>query len=436
MPLVYTREYSLGFRGWQEGMWGISVRGLKAEQLGSGSWRLAAEAPVLSERLLCRAEQVSAEQLSPSLEVNTLWIIVIYSQGPPSMLRSLSIGPQPFRLPSFFSVTRASFLPSLYIFLSSIFLRWPFKQTAQWLPCVFASGSFSQLIYWCVNAALLCLASSFLLLNGPTLNPRWGGAGSDQVHLRMGQSPCSEWKSVCLLHFLSSETIERRLDDCGFRLLLVICFQQAADKQMMLISLLTINKPCSNKATYLTSCFRKCHTDAPNNTAAQAVQLLFQLKKQDFIMSNGWHLYLLLIPLFFLPPLLLCADWKILSFISLLLPATGAGWRFGARGTIQTEAFWNKGGDLTSAPRLAEQRDRVHRAGREVDNCRRPSFEVPHRSGTWEGVWGGGSLCWLVGTEPDKEKPEPQPVWGVIPVADNKGSEKGLCVCVCVFFVN
>lgn len=131
----------------------------------------------------------------------------------------------------------------------------------------------------------------------------------------------------------------------------------------------------------------------------------------------------------FLPPLLLCADWKILSFISLLLPATGAGWRIGARGTIQTEAFWNKGGDLTSAPRLAEQRDRVHRAGREVDNCRRPSFEVPHRSGTWEGVWGGGSLCWLVGTEPDKEKPEPQPVWGVIPVADNKGSEKGLCVC-------
>lgn len=202
---------------------------------------------------------------------------------------------------------------------------------------------------------------------------------------------------------------------------------------MMLISLLTIKKPCSDKATYLTSCFRKCHTDAPINTAAQAVQLIFQLKKQDFIMSNGWHLYLLLIPLFFLLPLLLCADWKILSFISLLLPATGAGCRISARGTIQTEAFWNKGGDLTSAPRLAEQRDRVHRAGGEVDNCRRPSFEVPHRSGTWEGVWGGGSLCWLVGTEPDKEKPEPQPVWGVIPVADNKGSEKGLCVCVCVF---
>lgn len=78
-----------------------------------------------------------------------------------------------------------------------------------------------------------------------------------------------------------------RSADCGFRLLLVISFQQAADKQMILISLLTIKKPCSNKATYLTSCFRKCHTDAPINTAAQAVQLIFQPKKQEFIMSNG-----------------------------------------------------------------------------------------------------------------------------------------------------
>lgn len=108
---------------------------------------------------------------------------------------------------------------------------------------------------------------------------------------------------------------------------------------MILISLLTIKKPCSNKATYLTSCFRKCHTDAPINTAAQAVQLIFQLKKQDFIMSNGWHLYLLLIPLFFLPLFFYALIEKILSFISLLLPATGAGWRIGARGTIQTEAF-------------------------------------------------------------------------------------------------
>lgn len=37
-----------------------------------GSGRLAAEAPVFSERLLCRAEQVSAEQLSPSVPAYTL----------------------------------------------------------------------------------------------------------------------------------------------------------------------------------------------------------------------------------------------------------------------------------------------------------------------------------------------------------------------------
>lgn len=39
---------------------------------------------------------------------------------------------------------------------------------------------------------------------------------------------------------------------------------------------------------------------------------------------------------------LLCADWKILSFISLLLPATGAGSRIHARGTMQLRRFETK----------------------------------------------------------------------------------------------
>lgn len=199
------------------GLTGRHVRNLcsRSESGAAGIGKLAArcrgtcpqwKAPLSSWTGVCRA----VKPLTWS--EHTLNYSHLYT-GPSVNVKVTVHWPSAFPPALFFSVTKASFLPRLYIFLSSIFLRWPFNQTAQWLPCVFASGSFSQLIYWCVNAALLCLASySFFLLNGPTLNPRWGGAGSDQVHLRMGQWPCSEWKSVCLLHLLSSETIERRLD--------------------------------------------------------------------------------------------------------------------------------------------------------------------------------------------------------------------------------
>lgn len=60
-------------------------------------------------------------------------------------------------------------------------------------------------------------------------------------------------------------------------------------------------------------------------------------------------------------PLLLCADWKILSFISLLLPATGAGWRIHARWTMQPRRLETKE-NLTSPPRLTEQRNCIHKA--------------------------------------------------------------------------
>lgn len=111
-----------GLQSWQEGMWRISAWGLKGEQLGArqrarGSERLAAEAPVLSERLLCRAEQVSAEQLSPSLAADTLWIIVIYPQGLISVKVIALVAPLPFR--PFFSTATSSFLPKLFHFLSS-----------------------------------------------------------------------------------------------------------------------------------------------------------------------------------------------------------------------------------------------------------------------------------------------------------------------------
>lgn len=52
--------------------------GAAAEQ---GARAKRAGTPVLSERLLCRAKQVSAEQLSPSLQVNTLPTISIYLLG-------------------------------------------------------------------------------------------------------------------------------------------------------------------------------------------------------------------------------------------------------------------------------------------------------------------------------------------------------------------
>lgn len=108
-------DYLRRLLSWQAGMWGICVWGLKGEQLGAeqrarGGGRLAAETPVLSERLLCRAEQVSVEQLSPSLEANTLWIIVIYPPGATSLLRSLPSCPS---LSLSAPTLRASFLPGL-----------------------------------------------------------------------------------------------------------------------------------------------------------------------------------------------------------------------------------------------------------------------------------------------------------------------------------
>lgn len=93
--------------------------------------------PVLSERLFCRAEQVSAEQLSPSLQVNTLWIISIYLQGHISIkviapfcsliLSALLSLPPVLRAPF-----RASALPSSCHQLACL-LRRSFNQTAQWL---------------------------------------------------------------------------------------------------------------------------------------------------------------------------------------------------------------------------------------------------------------------------------------------------------------
>lgn len=95
-----------------------------------------AEAPVLSERLLCRAEQVSEEQLSPSLEANTLWIIAIYPQG---LSQWQGYCPVAFLSPLFFVAVEASFLPAKRLPTSSpqlLCLLWrSFNLTAQWLPC-------------------------------------------------------------------------------------------------------------------------------------------------------------------------------------------------------------------------------------------------------------------------------------------------------------
>lgn len=150
-------------------MRGICVRGLKGEQLGEwwGSGRLSDEAPVFSERPLCRAEQVLAEQLSPSLEVNTL----NYSHLSTSMLRVLPSRPSAFPLLLFFFFlflpppSDESFLPAKALPSSSPQLvclpRWSFKPNSSMAPsntlsllcCV--SRSRSQLIFTYVNTLML-----------------------------------------------------------------------------------------------------------------------------------------------------------------------------------------------------------------------------------------------------------------------------------------
>ena len=117
--------------------------GSGAQRRGSG--RLAAETPVLSERLLCRAEQVSPEQLSPSLEANTLWIIVIYPRGATSMLRSAPGCPSAF--PPFFS---PSFLPANTLPL----LSWPVYCGAPLTKQLNDSAKYTNSLVLCLGLSL------------------------------------------------------------------------------------------------------------------------------------------------------------------------------------------------------------------------------------------------------------------------------------------
>lgn len=87
---------------WQQGSWS-GERGELAD--------LAAEAPVLSERLLCGAKQVSAEQLSLSLEANTLNYSHLSSEA---FINVKVIAQLAFRLPFylFIFLSEEGFLPA------------------------------------------------------------------------------------------------------------------------------------------------------------------------------------------------------------------------------------------------------------------------------------------------------------------------------------
>lgn len=148
---------------------------------------LPAEAPVLSERPLCRAEQVS----NPSLE-HTLNYRHLSTRGPvdAKVIAQLPLSVSAFHFSS--QAMKASFLPSLLISLSPpqlLCLLWrSFNQTAHWLswghwlPCVACvCGSCLQLIFGCVNTALMLWTSSSSLCTRQLLIQSKSGAGSRSV---------------------------------------------------------------------------------------------------------------------------------------------------------------------------------------------------------------------------------------------------------------
>lgn len=123
---------------------------------------------------------------------------------------------------------RLSFLPRLFIFLSSVYCGGPLTK------------QLNDSLVFCLGISLAAHlqihqrgVTFFLPLNGPTLGSCY------QVHLQMGQS-------VCLLHLLSSQTVgwhqvmKGKINIRG--VLYFDSFQQAPGKQMILSLLFRIEK--------------------------------------------------------------------------------------------------------------------------------------------------------------------------------------------------
>lgn len=134
--------------------WHVRNLSLKGEQLGAeqgarGSGRL--KAPVLSERLLCRAEQVSAKQLSPSLEADTLLNYTNLSTGTPSMLRSMPSCPSAFPLPS--CQESSTFLSSAWLFTTVVLLTKQLNDSVKYTnPFVLCLAAHSHICQHSANA--------------------------------------------------------------------------------------------------------------------------------------------------------------------------------------------------------------------------------------------------------------------------------------------
>lgn len=191
--------------------------------------------------------------------------------------------------------------------------------------------------------------------------------------------------------------------------------------------------PFGTHPLILQTCCRKCckKTQLISCYAAtKAMQIIIYLSKirTFIIMRNVCHLYLLLIPLFvsffIAPSALLWADWKILSFISLLLPATGAGWRIHARRTMQLRRFETK--EAIWRQHLASLNKETASTKQRSGQLQEVPLAVTHGRLKHTLVFVLDFIYMQSSQiETDKGNQEPQHVWGVITAADNRSSEQG-----------
>lgn len=127
---------------------------------------------------------------------------------------------------------------------------------------------------------------------------------------------------------------------------------------------------------------------------------------------------------------LLCADWKILSFISLLLPATGAGWRR----TMQLRRFETK--EVIWRQHLASLNKEIASTKQRSGQLHEAQLWASSQSVIGERVQAVAGFCIVLDFTymyslqilTDKREQEPQHVWDVIIAADNRSSKQWLFI--------
>lgn len=191
--------------------------------------------------------------------------------------------------------------------------------------------------------------------------------------------------------------------------------------------------------------FSHCSWSITYNLADKKIKKLhFQkqcssLLKWFILTRNGWHLYLLLIPLctFFFSSFC-CSFMRWLKKSCHLSHCCSQQQGQVEEFMLDEQCSWGvlkqrRRFDVSTSPRWTKK---LHPQSREVDNCRRRSSELAHTQAE-EGMYRPGAVFCIVldfiymyssQIQTDKGKQEPEHVWDVIIAADNRSSEQWLFI--------